>query len=99
MTVSRYERQYVEAIVLELEKLQRDLLDAMPRLCPMLGSRSPEDWSTVNLYANIAEHSTIHERRTPTPEAGRHDGERLDMVSGKMVSDLSGSIETDGLGF
>src|SRR2546425_10901288 len=43
MTVSLDERQYVEAIVLELEELLADLLDTMPRLNPTLGSRSPEE--------------------------------------------------------
>src|SRR2546430_16033140 len=98
-TAPRHERKDVEAIVLELEKLLGNSLDAVPRLCPTLGSRSPEDGDTVNLCATIPEHGTIHERRTPTPEAGRHNDERFDVVADKTVPDLSGNIETDGLGF
>jgi hypothetical protein len=60
---------------LELEKLRGDFLDAVPCLCPTLGGLSPEDGGTVNLYANIAEHGTIYERRSPTPEARRHHDE------------------------
>src|SRR2546426_214685 len=66
----RYERKDVETIVLQLEELLGDLLDAVPRLCPTLGSRWPEDGGTVNLCAKIAEDRTIHEKRAPAPEAG-----------------------------
>jgi len=98
-TAPRHERKDVEAIVLELEELLGNSLDAVPRLCPAIRIRSSEDGGTVNLCATIPEHSTIHERRAPTPEAGRHDNERFDVVAGKTVPDLSGNIETDGLGF
>src|SRR2546425_9324817 len=98
-TAPRHERKDVEAIVLQLEKLLGDSLDAVRRLCPALGSRSSKDGGTVNLCATIPEHGVIHERRAPAPESGRHDDERFDMVAGQMVPDLSGSIETYGLGF
>src|SRR2546427_8659404 len=74
-TGPRHERQYVEAIVLELEELLANLLDAVPRLCPILRSRSPEDGCAANLGTSGAQHSTIYEGRAPTPKAGCHDDE------------------------
>ncbi len=60
MTAPSYERKDVEAIVLQLEKLLGDFLDAVPRLWPAFECRSAKDGNTVNLRAYIAEHGTIH---------------------------------------
>jgi len=95
----RDERKNVKTIVLQLEKLLGDALDAVPRLGPTLGTGRPEDRGTPNLRANVAENSTIHERGPTTPKAWRHNDDRLDMVFTKMFPNLSGSMETDGLSF
>jgi len=66
------ERQDIEAIELELEKLLGDFLDTMPSLRPVLGSLMSEDRHAVDLDTSRFEHSMIDERRAPTAEAGRN---------------------------
>ena len=66
------ERQEIESIELELEKLQGDFLDAMPSVRPVLGIVLSEDRHAIDLDASRFEHSKIDERRAPTVEAGRN---------------------------
>src|SRR5712691_5281632 len=97
-TAPSEERKDIEAIVLELEKLLCDLLDAMPCLGPAFGSRAAKDRRTVDLGASVSEHGVVHERCAPTAETRRHDDNGPDMRAGQSVTNLAGGIETDRLG-
>src|SRR5207244_10541994 len=91
--------QNIEAIVLQLEPLLSDILDAMPRLCPVLGCLLSEHRHAGHRDARRAQHRMVDERRALTAKAGCHHKHRLEMLCGEKVPDLIGDIEADGLDF
>jgi hypothetical protein len=54
--------QDIEAIVLQLEKLLGDVLDAMPGLRPVLGSLLSENRHAAHLDASRVQHRMVDER-------------------------------------
>ena len=65
--------QDIEPIELELEKLESNFLDAMPRVRPVPGSVFFEDRHAVDLNARGLQHSLVDDKRAPTAEAGRNN--------------------------
>src|SRR5262249_41706118 len=88
--------QDIEAIVLEFEKLLSDMLDAMPRLRPVLGCLLSEHRHAIHRDANRVQHRMVDEGRTLAAKARRHHEDGPEMLCGQKVADLIGGIETDG---
>ena len=67
--------QNIESIVLKLDKLLGDVLDAMPSGRPVLWSMLAEYRHAVDLNAGRPQHSTVDERRAPTAEGRRNNND------------------------
>src|SRR5437879_13042718 len=70
------QRQNIESIVLKLDELFGDVLDAMPARRPVVGTIGTDDRDAVDLDTGGAQHRTINEHAAPTPTRRRADDHR-----------------------
>src|SRR5262249_38392460 len=68
----------------------------MPSLRPVLGGLLSENRHAAHLDASRIQHRMVDERRALTAKAVRHNDDRSKMLFSQKITDLIGSIETDG---
>src|SRR6266850_4655503 len=89
------QRQNIESIVLKLDELFGDVLDAMPARCPVVGTIATDDRDAVDLDTGGSQHRTIDEYGAPTPKRGRDDDDRVETIFRQEIPDLVGRVEAD----